>query len=327
MGRPKTSFPDLPQHMTARPVGRKVHYYHQAGGRKTALGTDKAQALRQWAILEAGSIDSGFLQIADAFWTHIEPLVARSTAKHYRGALDNLCKAFAKGTLDQIKPFHVKQYITRRTKKGAAIFEKRVLSAMWNWARGAGMTETLNPCAGIKFSQAEKKLFKHLGKRSIYVTDEMFADGYSRADPIMQDAMDLAYLTGQRPSDLLKMTRQDMKDGTLLVVQGKTGAKVPIRIEGALKRVLERALARPRRIKSMYVIADEDGQRLPYMRFYKRFRKLGVSWQFRDIRAKTSSDLPTLRQAQQLLGHATETTTTLYRRSKGVPISPLEPEA
>src|SRR5690606_10660928 len=133
----------------------------------------------------------------------------------------------------------------------------------------------------------------------------------------------------QRPGDLLKMSRQDIRDGTLLVVQEKTGAKVPIRVEGRLKRVLERALARPRAIKSMYVIADKQGQRIKYnalnARFVKARKDAGVEyWQFRDIRAKTASDIPDLKKAQGLLGHAKETTTTIYRRSKGTPVSPLD---
>ena len=37
-------------------------------------------------------------------------------------------------------------------------------------------------------------------------------------------------MTGQRPSDVLKMRRQDVQDGYLLVTQRKTGAKVALRL-------------------------------------------------------------------------------------------------
>lgn len=328
MGRPKGRFSDLPPHMTGRESGGKVHYYYQANGRKKPLGSDKAEALRLWAIEEAGSIGSGFIPVADAYEAHITPLLSGSSAKHYELALRNLRKSFGRASLEQIEPHHVKKYIQRRTKKGAALFEKKVLSALFNWAREEGLTKVPNPCVGMKFSKSERKAIGKLGKRDKYVTDAEFKEVLLRADPILQDAMDLAYLTGQRPGDLLKMTRQDMKDGTLLVVQDKTGAKVPIRIEGKLKRVLERALARPRRIQSMYIIATEDGQRLSYNALHKRFVKARgtADWQFRDIRAKTSTDLPTIKRAQELLGHTTETTTTIYRRSKGLSIAPLDPD-
>jgi integrase len=328
MGRPKGRFPDLPPHMTARMSGGRLHYYYQAGGRKKPLGTDKAEALRLWAIEEAGSIGSGFVPVSDAYEKHIMPHLSRSSERHYALALENLRLAFGKGSLEQIEPVHVKQYIRRRSKKGAALFEKKVLSAMFNWAREEGLTKSPNPCAGIKFSQAERKVIGKLGKRDRYVTDAEFETVLLKADPILQDAMDLAYLTGQRPSDLLKMTRQDMRDGTLLIVQEKTGAKVPIRIEGKLKRVLERALARPRRIQSMYIIATEDGQRLSYDALNRRFVKARgeADWQFRDIRAKTATDIPDIKRAQGLLGHSNEQTTTIYRRSKGVAIAPHEPD-
>ena len=327
MGRPKGRFRDLPEHMTARESGGKIHYYHQAGGKKKPLGTDKAEALRLWAISEAGSIGSGFIPVSDAYEASLKYL-SPSSARHYESALKNLRQAFGKGRLEQIDPRHVKAYIRRRSKKGAALFEKRVLSALFNWAREEGLTNAPNPCAGIKFSKSERKSLGSLGKREKYVTDAEFEEVLLRADPILQDAMELAYLTGQRPGDLLKMTRQDMRDGTLMVVQDKTGAKVPIRIEGKLKRVLERALARSRRIQSMFIIATEDGQRLTYNALNKRFVKARgeADWQFRDIRAKTSTDLPTLKRAQELLGHAKETTTTIYRRSKGTPIAPLNPD-
>lgn len=327
MGRPKGRFSDLPPHMTGRESGGKVHYYHQRAGRKTALGTDKSEALRQWAILEAGSIGSGFVAVSDAYEKHMEPLLSRSSRRHYAIALRNLRQSFGKATLEQIEPHHVKKYIHRRTKKGAAVLERKVLSAMFNWARETGLAKVPNPCHGMKFSQAERKMIGK-GQRDRYVTTAEFDEVLLRADPVLQDAMELAYLTGQRPSDLLKMTRQDMRDGTLLIVQEKTGAKVPIRIEGKLKRVLERALARPRRIQSMYVIATADGQRLSYMALNRRFVKARgkADWQFRDIRAKTSTDLPDLKRAQQLLGHAKETTTTIYRRSKGQSIAPLDPD-
>lgn len=326
MGRPKGRFSDLPPRMTARESGGKLYYYRQAAGKKTPLGADKAAALRLWARLEAGGIETGFLAVSEAYREHIKKHLTRESWQHYRLALDNLDESFGKGKLEQIEPHHVKTYILERTKKGAALFEKRVLSAMWNWARESGITATANPCAGVKFSKSEKRTIGKLGRRDKYVTDAEFQEVLLKAGPILQDAMELAYLTGQRPSDLLKMTRQDMRDGTLLVVQVKTGAKVPIRIEGRLKRVLERALARPRRIPSMYVIAAEDGQRLRYHAMNKQFVEARgeATWQFRDIRAKTATDLPSIKRAQELLGHVDETTTAGYRRNKGLPVAPME---
>jgi len=44
--------------------------------------------------------------------------------------------------------------------------------------------------------------------------------------------MDLLLHTGQRPSDVLKATHQDIRDDVLWFVQGKTGRTDRVRIEG-----------------------------------------------------------------------------------------------
>lgn len=327
MGRPKSRFKDLPPRMTAR-VNKAgaVRYYYQAGGKKLPLGADKASALRLWARHEGGGVGTKFPSIKDAYLVHVRKAVSRESFAHYETALNNLEEAFAKFSLEHIEPRHIKDYIRRRSKKGAALFEKRVLSAMFNWAREEGHTTCANPCAGVKFSKSERRAIGPIGKRERYVTDAEFAQVHAKADWLLQDAMDLGLLTGQRPSDLLKMTRHDIHDGALWIVQKKTGAKVGIRIEGELKVVLERILARPRRVQSIYLIAKDDGQRLSYNSLNGRFLKaLGdADWQFRDIRAKAASDSPSLARAQGLLGHAVETTTTGYRRNKGVAVPPLK---
>jgi len=56
--------------------------------------------------------------------------------------------------------------------------------------------------------------------------------------------MDLAYLTGQRPADLLKFNRSDIQDGTLLITQNKTGKKLHINIVGELGTLIERIIGR-----------------------------------------------------------------------------------
>jgi hypothetical protein len=76
----------------------------------------------------------------------------------------------------------------------------------------------------------------------------------------------------------------------------------------------------------MYLICDRRGQRVLLQALEDRFRKArgDATWQFRDIRAKTSTDMPDLKKAQLLLGHANETTTTIYRRSKSAVVDPQE---
>jgi len=325
VGRRKWVWKDMPPRMKPRRLASgKVLYYYQAAGKQTPLGSNYPAALERWAQLEAGAGNTRrFPQITAIYRATLDALAA-STKAHYRLALDNLDLAFKAFSLEQIEPKHVKEYMRRRTKKGAARFEKRVLSAFFNWAREEGHTAAPNPCAGIKFSKAERKVYG-TGKRTVYVTDDEFRETYAKADDIVRDGMDLALLTGQRISDILKARRQDISEGVLWVAQEKTGKRLGIKVEGELHRVLERVLGRQRDVPSMYLLCDRRGQRITYAAFYARFRKTGAAWQFRDIRAKAATDSPDLKRAQMLLGHESEQTTAgVYRRSRGEVVAPLE---
>lgn len=130
-------------------------------------------------------------------------------------------------------------------------------------------------------------------------------------------------MTGQRPSDVLKMRRQDVQDGHLLVTQRKTGAKVRIAVVGALAAVLARLAEGP--VASVWLVHDRRGQRFTLSAMQRRFAKLSAGWQIRDLRAKAASDADTSRHAQALLGHSAATTTDGYiRRRIGERVLPIE---
>jgi integrase len=140
--------------------------------------------------------------------------------------------------------------------------------------------------------------------------------------------MDIAYFTGQRLGDVIRMKRADIRDGALSVTQGKTGKKMRIRIEGNLSTVIDRINARQRRAIGLSLIQDEDGQSLSYAALRSRFdaarRAAGVSFQFRNIRAKAATDIPDLGDAQRLLGHKRRAMTEHYAgRRKGELVDPV----
>jgi integrase len=325
MGRPKKLHPDLPPRMTARPrkkLGGFNYYYGQA---KKPLGSDFVEACRQWAILEKGILPNSarYIDVADRWEReaiHKGRRKTRSpkTQKEFGAALKHLREAFKGALLDQIKPKHVRQYLDRRSAKVSANREVAVLSIIWNWARAKGLTDQANPCTGIDRNPESA--------RTVYVTDEQFREVYDRGDAVLQDTMDLLLATSHSPSDILRLTRQDLADGTLWVRRGKTGKRVRFRIEGKLKNALERILARPRAISSVYLIADERGQPVKLDSLEKRFAKARgeADWQLRDIRAKAVTDEDDLRTASQRAGHANEQITAeVYRRIKGDLVSPL----
>lgn len=325
MGRPKSTWVDLPPRMCARRSKKGARYYYQAGGKKIPLGTNLLEAKEEWARLEHNGPKLLFPKVARLYRAAMFQHFSASTKDHYERALRNLEVFLRKYTLEQLQSRHVKLYLRKRSKKGAAIFEKRVGSALFNWARGEGLTNAPNPFTGIKFSRAEQKSFEPTKRKKQAVPEDVFWATYGRGDEVLQDAMDLAHLSGQRPSDLLKARRTDILEGIWTVVQQKTGATVRIKVEGELQDVIERILTRPRKVQSVYIISDRRGQRVLYGSLNRRFRAArgDSSWQFREIRAKTASDSPDLKTAQELLGHESELTTVIYRRGKGA-VSPLK---
>ncbi|MCR9214792.1 MAG: tyrosine-type recombinase/integrase [Proteobacteria bacterium] len=62
---------------------------------------------------------------------------------------------------------------------------------------------------------------------------------YWKPDTTERVAFELALNTGQRGQDVIKMTRSDLKDGKVQVVQLKTSVKLVIKLSQALKDVLD----------------------------------------------------------------------------------------
>ena len=102
----------------------------------------------------------------------------------------------------------------------------------------------------------------------------------------------------------------------------------PAPTSGELAQVIERIRARQRQRLSAFLIQDNNGRPLSMLALRSRFDKArkaaGVSFQFRDIRAKTASDTGDLSHSQKLLGHKNRDMTEHYVRERiGQRVKPL----
>ena len=163
------------------------------------------------------------------------------------------------------------------------------------------------------------KGFKEIG-RSRYITDAEFDLVKAHAHFTVTDAMDLALLTDQRPADVLKLKRTDIRDGALWIVQNKTGQRLGVEVTGELATVIARIYDRPWRAISTWLIQDESGQPLTQFALRACFDKARtlakVDFQFRDIRAKAATDTGDLAHSQSLLGHKNRDMTEHYIKSR-----------
>jgi integrase len=316
MGRKRQKNHSLPPRMHEK-GGRFYHVGTSLPRKWTPLGSDLNEARRKWADIEAEPVqddDRAFSVVVRRYLREVIPTKAPRTRSDNMKELENLKAVFGDMPVDSITPVHVRQYLDIRseTAKVRANREKALLSHVYNKAREWGYTNAPNPCAGVRG-------FRESG-RDIYVTDEAFRAVYAVAHPTLQDAMDLAYLTGQRPADVLKVKRADIRDDHVHVVQNKTGKHLRIAIEGELKVVIERIIARRRKMTGANLLQNDDGTPVSPFELRSRFDKArqlaGVSFQFRDIRAKAASDTGDLAHSQKLLGHQSRNMTEHYVRSR-----------
>lgn len=341
--RPKSSNRDLPPRMIRI---RKIlkngevwesFYYNgrsSTGARvQIPLGKDLDAAKRKWAELECLPVaaDETKMQfIFDRYEREIVVTKAFKTQKDNLGCLKQLRSVFSAGPIDAITPQHIALYRDKRSAKVRANREIALLSHVFNLAREWGCTAKENPCRGVRKNKETP--------RDYYADDEVWSAVYAMAPEELQDAMDLNYLTGQRPADVLKMRLTDIKDGAIEVQQNKTKKKLRILLDDdgvrtELGNVIDRIKGRSRKVSSLFLIATPQGKQLNKWTLRARFDAVRAAaaaaaeenkqedlakriraFQFRDIRPKAASELP-LAHASKLLGHTEhEITEKVYRR-------------
>jgi len=319
MGRRRKRDLDLPPLLYRKERGGRVRYYYGKAG--VACGSTLREALRKYAELHAGQVEPGTFEDAVQAYRRDElASKAPATQAGYDRQLDILLPMFRAFRLDEIKPAHVEAMMKelrkvrvdeKKRRHGGKIIATRVkalLSAVFNFARSSGLTDAPNPCIGIRGTKAMRK---------VYVTDDSLAAVLPHCDPTLAAFLELAYRTGADPSVVLRLKRNDVRDGALHVRRTKTGEATRIDLEGPLKALVDALLkAEP---TSIYLIA-ENGQPMNLQAMRKRFwkaRKLaGETWQLRDMRSKAGSDADDIKAANLLLGHASEATTAIYRRKR-----------
>ena len=357
--RPKTTSRDLPPRMLRRKKKLKsgstwVSYYYNGrddeGHRiEIPLGPDIHEAKRKWAELECKPppIETGLLKfIFKKYEDEIIPTKAPRTQIDNRWCMNNLRPVFENAHVDSITPQHVALYRDKRSAKVRANREIALFSHIFNLAREWGYTKKENPCRGVRKNKEKP--------RDYYVSEETWKAVYNAGTAELQDAMDLAYLTGQRPADVLKMALTDVKDGALEVRQNKTSKFLRILLKNEdgsnteLGNVIDRIKARPRKVKSLRLIATAAGTPLNKPTLRIRFDKAREQaakrildeatddtraeaealaarirqFQFRDIRPKAASDIADLASAAALLGHTEQELTRKVYVRKGATVKP-----
>ncbi|RBL67170.1 integrase, partial [Pseudomonas sp. MWU13-2625] len=197
----------------------------------------------------------------DEYEKKIIPTKSIRTQSDNRKELKQLRKAFENAPLESITPQVVAQYRDARTAKVRANREIALLSHIFTIAREWGMTKNANPCFGVRRNKEKP--------RDYYAGEVVWNAVYAEAVQELKDAMDLAYLTGQRPADVLKVATTDLNDGFVSIRQGKGGKLLRIRLDeageqSALSILLDDLLERRSLsgIKTLTLITNPSGLRM-----------------------------------------------------------------
>jgi integrase len=343
MGRKNTRNLNMPPHMHPR-VQRsgKVYYYMYTKDKprkEVALGDDFILALKKYAelnVVVAPYAGATFGDVQKKYAVDELPKLAKSSARMYQSDIKHLMDEFGEAPLSKIKPMHIRQFLDDNADIPTTANRcKRVFSTMWNKARGWGYTDLPNPCEGIKGHT--------LGKRTVYITDAVFALVHGHASAVLRDAMDLAYLTGQRPADALSMTDHDIIEGHLIVTQEKTKQPLRIQIVGQLAELLARIELRKAgcKVRTAALLVNEHGKRLTASTLRRHFdaarakaaeknpdhaADIKAFW-FYDLRAKAADDTSDDRgdqAASDLLGHDSVKTTQRHYLRRGKIVAPTK---
>lgn len=301
MGRKRKSHTDMP----ARVYPSKGWWFFVPKNGpwvKLAKLDDKAGALRAYAALVDGLPTVGTVaELLDRYCRDVLPTKAPKTAKDQARQAVVMRSVFGHMPLAKVQATDIAAYLDADPSKVAANRNIALLSHAYTKAIRWGLCQ-VNPCRGVERNKEKP--------RDRYVTHEEFVAVLEAAPPVIQVLMGLAYLTGQREGDLIRLRRNATSAEGIAFQQGKTRKKLVVSWTPALAFVIEQASKLPATgIGSLWLVCQLDGK--PYSEsgiqtaWQKHIRKchetglIEERFTFHDIRAKAGSDA----KDGRLLGH------------------------
>lgn len=215
-----------------------------------------------------------------------------ATQADYGKMLPRLEHHFGGMRIGSLKSSHIAIWLEKRRKAGRGAIranrEFAVLSSVHRFAMRQGWVEA-NPCYGVARNKERPK------KR--VVTDAEFLEGFHASNEPFQDLISAAYLSGTRQTDIVAWSRAaNLKPDGIHYIESKTGKPHVAEWSDALRFFVRRAMARfP---DQDLVFLNTRGQPWTVWGINSQIDRLGVSWCFKDLRAKAQTDSP-----HSVLGH------------------------
>ena len=338
----KTAHPRLRTHVRKGAKGQVWHSWaydmRPDGLSDVSLGSDYGEALKKWAELhERKPRIAGTLMEAFERWEaeKLDSLLTRypveETRKSYRRQLKRIKPVFGPATWDQIGMVELKGYLKKRTAKTQGNRELAVLSIVWNFARGEGLTKLPWPAAGMERSKWKNKE----SARVVHVSDALFAAVYGSAAALLRDAMDLASATGLRLTDCRTV---QMPPGDVLRVRSSKTGKVaefslcdsPVlarlcseRKQNVMPHLMLLTTSTGRKVTARMLRDRWDKAREKAAKAHPELADELRAMYLRDMRKRASDLAGSLSEASALLQHSSEAVTAKHYRSRPTKLRPV----
>lgn len=294
--------------------------YAEGKQRWLPLGRDYSAALHRFAQLER-SEPAPLHDIAGLLSAYLADCALRlapKTLRGYRPQAAALIDVFGDMRLDDLRRAEIARYMKLRGNV-AANRERDLLRAAWNWALNAGITETVNPMAGMRLRNREGLRKARLG----YVTDATLAALEAHSTPRMALLLRFLYLTGMRVGDALRIDLSAGAQAGIAWQMGKTRKPMLVSWSPRLRKVWL-ACAGNRQIGPLFISRlgrayTLDGIESMFARVRRKAAVRDVT--LHSLRRKAADDVP-LAHAQALLGHSDGRVTQDHYRRKAQPVEP-----
>lgn len=341
---------DLPRHVH-RKHGSFWHVKETAGKQKwTKLCRLKdglpAMYLALGKLTTDTTLDAMMPKLAADWMDQVASAHSKKTQADDTFRSREISEAFADFRADEVKPPDVIEFL-KRFKKMPRTYNayRAAMRELMRFAEEKGLRAAgTNPCASIKTMsiKARARYITDSELRRVKVAAMYGKDGLrTRSGATLCALVDMAYLTGQRISDLLSLEWSQIGPKGILFEPSKTedstGVRVLIGWSPKLKNVVERlrnpAMPEPTKtgkkptakpVSLRFVFTTQEGQPYKYSgastawkRAVKRSGVTGIH--FHDLRAKAITDKDRregMHEARTMGGHSTEQQTADYVRHR-----------
>jgi integrase len=305
-----------PQHPVPCVYFKHGAYWYVKRGKWERIGTTLEDALAEYGRRQAAAKEGKLPLLIESTFQHhckAEPLAAATKAQ-YRIAADVLKRRFkAFDDPRQVKARHVAKIkvdgaeTPNMTNRIVSLL--RTMFGYWlEWGKADD-----NPCVGVKrYREAKRKRL---------ISMEEWSAIYEHAGPRLRVIMKLAFLTGQRITDVLKIHRRQLTDDGIAFRQQKTDKPLIVAWSPDLKTAVGEARAL-HGIPALWLFVGRKGKHADY-------RTVLLQWHNACQAAKVEDALPNDQRAQsltnakrqgknptKLAGHATEAMTDRYLRDR-----------